>query len=244
MSIKETISVRINNIPLVFKALRFLYLLVTFRLWKEMFFKKHFEANSFDVLCSAKKALNNAGVEFWLDFGTLLGIHRNGAFIKNDLDIDLGIYIQTDYSIIDRCMREEGFKLFRGISLDGGQYGMELSYIKNDIKIDLFFYSQIEANRYRVHLFVNFPGCGEKQSIKKYGGLRPIEQYMILDGLKSCEFRGETFNIPSNVEEYLAYHYGNDYMIPRSWDYANVEKDNLNACYLPDKVGVVFREFK
>lgn len=239
--IKETVSINLKKHTAIFKIIRVAYLLVTFRLLKEINYSKHFKSNSFDVLLDAKSAIESIGIPFWLDFGTLLGVFRNGDFLENDLDLDIGLYL-SDYSkALDKAMIKKGFKFFRGCHIDESKYGLELSYIKNNIKIDLFFYSKLDSDLYKVHCFDNFPGLGELQSIKKYGGLRVIEQSMILKGLKKIDFRGESFLIPSNTDEYLSHHYGNDFLTPKRWNYKNLENDNINAYYLADKVGVVFK---
>ena len=32
-------------------------------------------------------------IPYWLEFGTLLGAYRDGAFIQNDTDLDVGAYL-------------------------------------------------------------------------------------------------------------------------------------------------------
>jgi len=41
-------------------------------------------------LGDVKQILDDAGVKYWLDYGTLLGAVRDGKFIPWDNDIDLG----------------------------------------------------------------------------------------------------------------------------------------------------------
>ena len=60
-----------------------------------------------------QKVLNESQLYWWLDSGSLLGIIRDGQFLKNDKDIDLGIVFTGDYQPIqDFLLRIEslGFR--------------------------------------------------------------------------------------------------------------------------------------
>lgn len=239
--IKESISTKLKKNKVFFKIFRAAFLFFSFRFFKELNYHRHFKSYSFDVLLDAKLAIESIGLTFWLDFGTLLGVYREGDFLKNDSDLDIGLYLEDYSKELDEVMIQHGFKLFRGCQIDGGEYGLELSFIKNNIKIDLFFYSRLEPELYKVHCFENFPDLGERQSIKRFRGLRVIEQTMLLKELTTIDFKGRSFLIPSNIEDYLSHHYGADFMIPKNWDYKNLEEDNINAYYLKDKIGEVFK---
>ena len=47
--------------------------------------------NAKRILLEVKEVLDKNDVEFWLCFATCLGAVREGDFIDNDFDIDLGI---------------------------------------------------------------------------------------------------------------------------------------------------------
>jgi len=49
------------------------------------------EAKWVETLKEIKHILDDVGVKYWLDFGTLLGAVRDGKFIPWDTDIDLGM---------------------------------------------------------------------------------------------------------------------------------------------------------
>jgi len=219
---------------------RALYRILTLKTFKSLLFKKHFKRNSFEILVSAKRALDSSKVKFWIDFGTLLGIYREGDVIENDLDMDLGMYLSEYTEKVDNAFYKEGFKLYRKIVIDEGKYGLEVSFIKKGIKIDLFCYSKFNSHLFKVHSFSNFPGLGLTKSIKEKGELRVIEQCMPLKNFKVISFKDEEFLIPSNTEEYLSYHYGKDFMTPRRWDYTDLDNDNIHAIVLDDKVGKVY----
>ena len=59
--------------------------------------------------------------------------------------------------------------------------------------------------------------------------MQPIAQYFPNNGFEKFIFKGMDFFIPKNPEKYLAYHYGEDFMVPKkNWDY---RKDALHTEY-------------
>ena len=72
------------------------------------------EYKMIDRLERAKRILDNAGIEFWLDWGTLLGAIRNRQFIPWDHDIDFGMW-STYRNARDSCIKEfiaDGWKIY------------------------------------------------------------------------------------------------------------------------------------
>lgn len=42
------------------------------------------------------KAFNEHGVQYWLDYGTLLGAHRTGDILRHDHDADISLLLSSD----------------------------------------------------------------------------------------------------------------------------------------------------
>ena len=199
---------------------------------------KRFKNNGEMVLLNAHNALNSINLQHWLDFGTLLGVFRNGALLPNDLDIDLGVFLKDYSPDIEKAMIDYGFVLIHEYEIDGKRYGLEQSYQYKGVKVDLFYYNSNKDYIF-THIFMNFPGMTYNESIKIKGGLLPIENYFPKTGFTQVKFLNTYFTIPSPPEKYLAFHYGEDFMTPRKWDYMDIEKDNKNARYLTDKIGKI-----
>ena len=199
---------------------------------------KRFKNNGEEVLKQAHDALRSINLHFWLDFGTLLGAVRDHALLKNDLDVDLGVFLHDYSPAIEQAMRKYGFQLIKEYTIDQKAYGLEQTYEYKGVTVDLFYYGE-DGSRMWSHVFVNFPGMTDQESIRQKGGLLPVEQYFPKVDFVPFVFLGKTFRIPSPPEKYLAYHYGEDFRIPRRWDYRDLENDNKNARYLFDKIGVV-----
>ena len=135
-------------------------------------------------------------------------------------------------------MENYGFKLIKEINIDNKKYGLEQTYIYEGVTIDLFYFNY-DYERMWTHAFVSFPNMTSEESINKKGGYLPIEQYFPLCKFEKISFIGEKFYIPEPAHDHLSFHYGEDYKIPRKWDYMDLENDNVNAIYLYDKLGKV-----
>lgn len=90
------------------------------------------------ALRQVKEVLDEHGIEFWLDFGTLLGAIRDGKFIPWDGDIDLGTWSDQNPKIT-MAFQELRDKEFE-VRMDGAFAR------KKDCLINLAFY-HIENNK-------------------------------------------------------------------------------------------------
>lgn len=201
------------------------------------FRNKRFKKNGEVVLLEAKKALDTIDLRFWLDFGTLLGVYRDGKLLSKDLDIDLGVFLKDYSPKIEEAMQRQGFKLISEYEIDNKEYGFEQTYELMGVTVDLFYYSY-DNDKMWSHLFVNYPNLTNEESVFIKGGLLPIEQYFPKCNFTEIKFLNNLFVIPKNSDEYLSFHYGEDYKIPRKWNYWDLENDNKNARFLYNKVGI------
>lgn len=204
-------------------------------------YKTRFSSYGEETLSSAIMALNKAGVTFWIDFGTLLGHYRDKGFIKGDRDIDLSMFLDEYDENIEKEMAKKGFKLLKTFVVKDGEkiYAMEQTYRFKKIHLDIFYYTRHSEELYRTHTFIGFDDLSMNQSMQQHGGLRVIEQYLPITGFKKIDCFGNSVLAPGDISKHLAYHYGEDFMTPRSWNYIDVEKDNVNAVFLEDKLGVL-----
>lgn len=149
-------------------------------------------------------ALNEENIEYWVDFGTLLGIYREGNPILYDNDIDIciinlttdkvnrlaknlenrHIYFNQEYiNKIYRCRNNNSFVLFNK------HYGFSDLYINKIDKENKMYISP----------------TGEKCNIS-----------MDLIGIpQDYKWKDIYIKVPQKIHETLVYRYGNDYMTPR-----------------------------
>jgi phosphorylcholine metabolism protein LicD len=108
-----------------------------------------------DNLLDIKKVLDRNNVSFFLIFGTLLGAVRDKAFIKHDIDTDLGFFREDKegfYKIILE-LRELDFWLIRTAHNDN-----LVSIKRDDEYIDFCFFDRINIP---VTNLIEYPFIGE-----------------------------------------------------------------------------------
>ncbi len=143
-------------------------------------------------LRSAANALEKANVRYWLSSGTLLGIHRDGAPMPDDTDIDISV-MGVSAGVIEKIMRRARFTLVQSVDTKG--LPQQRAFVKDGIILDIYFYY------YRGDYLVNF---------NYFGWIRkPAEMF---SRLRRIEYEGRQYKCPE-PEEYLAWRYG-DWKVP------------------------------
>jgi len=153
------------------------------------------------LLFDTINVFNKVGIKYYLDYGTLLGAYRNGNFIPNDHDIDIGIYEKFWLNpILMRNIAKEFIK--REITIrkiwDNGVNGI-VNLTRNDAGLDIYHKVRGKTEYYKYG----------KRGKRTY----PLD---CLDKLNTMEFLGKKVNIPSNTEKYLINLYGENWRIPMS----------------------------
>lgn len=195
--------------------------------------RKIYLKNAPKLLFQLKKSLDENNIQFWLDFGTLLGAFREHDFIKHDLDLDIGTFYENHKSVRE-ALTKNGFQVLRDFTVKKNDYeGIEETYIYLGVTIDVFYYHKRGDMMY----------CNTFSMIEnEYNDMTRFNVKEITvpcNGLKCMNFKGLEFMVPKDTEMHLQYHYGKNFMIPNAkFDY---KKEATNVCWLPnDKyVGII-----
>lgn len=188
------------------KVLKPIYLPILHKT-KYLYKNRVFKNQGIATLFAAKQALDNCGTFFWLDFGTLLGVVRDGELISHDSDVDIAVRLDEYTEEIAKSLNKFGFTKKYEISIDNGKYGLEESYLYRGVSLDIFYYSSTDKNMY-CHLF---PLDNKNNHIIR-------ELYIGKRGFTTIPFKGKTFNIPASPIERLKETYGENYHIPdKDW---------------------------
>lgn len=175
--------------------------------------------NAHKLLKTSCEILEDLGVHYWLDFGTLLGLIRENQLIEWDKDMDLSIRFESDEQIeklieavskhypvktLGVSIRPEAWKLgkYRTIKAFHKKYGL----IRTDPHLDFF-------TQYR--------GVYDNQSEATYrsiiAGVNNEIPASYVDEVDSFHFDGHDYAIPNRAEEFLALRYGADWRTPKQY---------------------------
>lgn len=162
--------------------------------------------------------LDEAGVRYWLEAGTLLGIVRERRLLPWDTDMDIAIHGE-DYPRLQKCW----LKLWRaGYRLRLKRHAVDTPACRNGaprlLKVRtrrmLFFRGDLLLD-----IFINFKANGHYHwTIGRDHFITHLSAPAhFYDHLGALEFDGKTYPIPSNHEEYLTYRYGNWQVPVKQW---------------------------
>jgi hypothetical protein len=160
-------------------------------------------------LLDANSILYSLGIRCWLTDGTLLGFFRENDIIEHDKDVDLGVRIEDYSEAIVPEFEKHGFGL--KYVLGERKLGLELSFVRDGVKVDLFFFYR-EGDRM---------WHGAWQGLDKGRKRNLIKYYYDVFGLREAEFLGEKFYVPADTLKYVETKYGRAWQTPvREWDWA------------------------
>lgn len=155
------------------------------------------------------KAIEELDINYFLCFGTALGIRRDGEIIKYDDDVDVGIFYE-DLSKIDEDVINKAFsnnfkiKVKAYWNCNNTKYPIIYQHknIKTGIVSDLYiFYDRPELQAKTLYID---------------GGERTGKGYIFpYSKLNTIEYNGKTFNIMS--DEWLTHIYG-EWKTPKKGD--------------------------
>jgi len=177
---------------------------------KSIRIKKH----GVDALSLLNAVFTENNSFFWLEFGTLLGAHRDNGFIKHDFDIDLGVLIHKKIPNLKEQLEMHGFEKSRELYIP--EVGViEETYVYKGVHIDIFYFYKDGGN---IVCYSSIPDGDEHWSevIDTKGML--MESFTFTDsgfGLQS--FYDEKFYFPMDVDLHLRESYGNYKVRVRNW---------------------------
>lgn len=182
--------------------------------------------------------LTREAIPFWVDQGTLLGIIRDSALLPWEKDIDISLW-QED---IDRVLALKSELEAQGMYVEH-HASNDTIYINGTTGyfVDLAFFHRTETHAIRNN---TLPKTQSWQKFVKrvlqllphsihirvrhfLRSTSPPQQVQLsvpihfFQSFESIDFEGRCFQVPSRVEDYLAFKYGKDWQTPkRDWDFA------------------------
>lgn len=144
-------------------------------------------------------ALSAEGVDYWLDYGTLLGIFREEDVIFWDNDVDFCVFdspeLQTKLWRVAQRLCDKGIVWTR---VSDGIFRFYHRFIPVVIHADVYVYVRDDS------LLLKGPEGPKSNIVKDLIGT-PREKI----------WRNLTLKVPERVHETLVFRYGTDYMTPK-----------------------------
>ena len=188
----------------------------SYKKWRKGQRNREFHKNCMKALKDFTDCLNTNGYPYTLIYGTLLGAVRNKGFIPHDYDIDVAMWY-TDYSsrLIEE-LKEIGFTLVHEFTVDGGKNGLEHTFYRDGVSIDIFYYyPPVDKLPYCCGFSVKPGSFSFKESQERFGGVVPVRyEAPYSNDRLLVEFENMLLYIPKNYHELLMIAYGDNYMIP------------------------------
>jgi len=182
-----------------------------------------------EILEKVSQVFDRLGVPYFVNFGTLLGIVREGDFIAHDDDVDIGVLpgFNKHKELIEMLL-DEGFVFKRGFEFNGGI--SELAFWYNDIAVDFFFYHlcDVADNRAGRMYYQEYSTGGLiPDASERVAAISARRIYCpIVNELHPCMFKGVQVLVPSNAEEYLDAVFGTNWKTPiKNWTTADSKLD-------------------
>lgn len=192
---------------------------------------KSIRRNGLPFLRTLYAKAQDSNVEFWLEFGTLLGAIREGGFISHDFDIDLAAWLKDRDKII-QLMHSCGAKRVKRFVSDQLETAYEETYSYRGILIDVFYFTRT-GDTIKCNTFGAFDG-ELKDSYRNSDGWLVKEVTLKYSPLTEATFCDIKLPVPTNAHDNLVAHYGKNYMLPDpNYDYKKVA---TNVHHYPKEV--------
>lgn len=174
------------------------------------------------ALLDAGRLLDAAGLPFFLAFGTLLGVVRDGDLLSFDKDVDLGLWWEADRARVRAALTGDGsFRLSGEAALASAAHlrrQLPLVHVATGVSVDLDFF-RVEG-AHAVSGIEHLPV--------------PLESRLRRFGLREIEFLGRRWRVPDPPEHFLEDMYGPDWRTPQPLFDALVSA----RCLAPESVPV------
>lgn len=177
---------------------------------------KQFQANGLSVLQLFDKIMVENNIPYSVFAGTLLGAVREHGFISHDVDIDTAVFYDERPDDLSDILESYGFKLVHSFTVKNGVMGMEETYIKDNVTLDIFYvYYDENGETYQCDFYPEKGVVTWEESMKKFGYVWARKLKLPMShSFTRVPFHHISLSIINNYDEWLTSRYGKTYMVP------------------------------
>lgn len=158
-----------------------------------------------------ENALSKTDLFYFFTYGNLLGLIRDGSFIKHDLDMDIGVLKNDrfDWEVLDNAMKTIDMHKKHEFIYDGNV--VEATYEnKEGLSVDFFLYHREDE-----HMFVyEFYRSDAVLYNSQYEFSAKMLIQPLIKNVQRREINGTVYTLPENPEIFLEEVYGEHWDIP------------------------------
>ena len=148
--------------------------------------------------------------KYWIDWGTLLGAHREGKIIDWDYDIDIGLLVTEEDVLWNKWVQANLLHMLQEhFFIQYFNPHVSVSVIPHEF--DDFHLNQIDITFYTNRGTKYIDGCRNK-----------IFRAFFVDELETTTLYNQKFPSPRHIEEFLDIRYGLDWRVPKK-DFSPIE---------------------
>jgi phosphorylcholine metabolism protein LicD len=163
--------------------------------------EKNYHSRMKKMLLATIDILNDNGIKYWLEAGTLLGVIRDGDLIPWDYDADIGIpedmsakLLELHAKFLPRYLIRK--KTINNLWLPGSTRVFKVKTV----------WEKIRKINFHLDIFCVYP-VEDKYRWVDSNTLKHVDR-KFFDKLKTIKWEGRDISVPNHVEEYLTVRYG------------------------------------
>ena len=167
-------------------------------------------AEGMSLVADLEKILQDAPYTYFIAYGNLLGLVREGHFLAHDNDLDYAISVNegSPWEDLEKRLVANGFTKCRQFLIDGKVH--EQSYCRDELTVDFFGY--LDGEEYsRWYGFCRRDGYIYDD---RYDMHILETHFSPIKSVKQLEFNGVMVTVPADPERFLEDAYGPGWRVP------------------------------
>lgn len=192
---------------------------------------RNLQENGYRLIKEIQDCLLNLDEVAFFDYGTLLGIVREGKIISYDQDADFGVTVRDGNTItrVRDCLSKNGFKMKSYNVLDSGIIVQD-TFERYGIEFDVYYhYKDIKSRKSVVYMLFRNPKMQYEGNMWDVA----IATCETINEIKLYPFHCFSVFVPLEFEKHLTYRYGEKWRVPDKtyvyWNCANTHPSELKG---------------